>query len=121
MATEIQSADAGVDFDGTAMKGEFLFPTVKSGDATQRGEVFSVAVQSDEDLTTVRVVLAPNKEGAEDITFLQIINAENVDGSQVVGCNFLVPQGWGLFAFATGNGRKKLIIDWNPTTKVPRC
>jgi hypothetical protein len=121
MSLFIEEAAAGVAFDGTTGKGEFLFPGVKAGDATQRAEVFAVSVQSDEVLSSMRVVLAPDLASANGTKFIQVLNAENVTGSQVLGCAFLVPQEWSLFCFAVGSGLKTLVVDWQKVTKLPRC
>lgn len=118
MALFVQSAAAGVDFDGTVGQGEFLSGT-DAGNDPARMLIQSVGVSADGNLSTVSVKMAPTLADANDDLFLEILAlAIAAPGVMKTGCAILVPAGWNVYFFSTDGGvpTKNAILDFRRIT-----
>lgn len=118
MALVVQTAAAGVDFDGTVGQGEFLSATDASKDPS-RMLIHSVGVSASADILTVSVKMAPNLAAALGDQFLEILAlATAAPGVMKTGCGILVPAGWNIYFFSTDGGgpSKSAILDFRRIT-----
>lgn len=123
MATVLQTAAIGQNFDGTVNRGEVLLSTV-SLDDTQRAEIFSIAVQSSDIQTSIVFKLASSLANANGAgPFIELANLANVTGMSSACCRCIVPRGWTLYVFTAGPvvAAKYLIVDWQRVTLEGRA
>ena len=114
-----QDIPIGQNLNGTANRGEVLLSQVIDDD-TQRAELLSVSVQSGEDQTSIYVRLARGLAEAQLAggPHIQLGIIEDDSGLNAACCRCIVPRGWNLYAFTTGNTNtiKTLIVDWHRIT-----
>lgn len=125
MPTEIQTRASGADFDGTTTtSGEFVLTKLKSGDDTQRPELFTVSVQCTLQMSSIIVRAAATLADATGtgITFIELINVIDAIGAQKTCCRCILPNDWKVFVITTGAvaAEKKALVDWQGVTKRPQ-